>query len=136
MYPISQEFQEKIKQQMDRRTFGKVTIDYTDPFLDQSIEVQASEQANVSYPAQTADAVSEPFAKITSLDGSWVLNGTYTLAPGPEETDTYQMGWWGSQLSQADGIFVQPYPTLIVTHFARPIHSLGLSAIASEANTQ
>ena len=124
MYPTSREFQEKIKKQFDRRTFGKITIDYTDPFLDQSIEVQASEQANISYPAQTADAISEPFAKIASLDGSWVLDGTYALAPGLEEADTHQMGWWGLQLSQADRTFVQPYPTLTVTHFARPIHSL------------
>ena len=91
MYPISQEFQEKIKQQIDRRTFGKVQIDYTDPFLDQSITVVANENANVSYPAQTADAVSEPFAKIASLDGSWVLDGTYALAPTPQEAETKQI---------------------------------------------
>lgn len=124
MYPISQEFQEKIKQQIDRYTFGKVQIDYTSPFLDQSITVVANENANISYPTQTADAVSEPFAKIASLDGSWVLDGSFALAPGPEETDAHQIGWWGSQLSQADGTFVQPYPTLTMTHFARPIHSL------------
>ena len=124
MYPTSQEFQEKIKQQFGRRTFGKVQIDYTSPFLDQSITVIVNENANVSYPAQTADAILEPFAKIPSLDGSWVLDGSFALAPGPDETDMHQMGWWGSQLSQADGTFVQPYPTLTVTHFARPIHSL------------
>ncbi len=123
MYPVSTEFMEKMKSDR-RRVLAKVTIDYTDPFLDQSIEVQASEQANVSYPAQTADAVSDPFAKIASLDGSWVLDGTFALAPDPDEAETHQMGWWGSQLSQADGTFVQPYPTLTVTHFARPIHSL------------
>jgi len=124
MYPTSQKFQEKIKKQFDRRTFGRVTIDYTDPFLDQSITVVANENANVSFPSQTADSVPEPFAKIASLDGSWVLNDTYALAPTPQEAETKQMGWWGLQLSQADRTFVQPYPTLTVTHFARPIHSL------------
>jgi hypothetical protein len=124
MYPVTQDFLSKMKA-VERRVYGKVQIDYTDPFLDQSIQVQASEQANVSYPAQTADAVAVPFAKIASLDGSWVLDGTYALAPATaEEAETHQMGWWGSQLSQADGTFVQPYPTLTVTHFARPIHSL------------
>jgi len=29
-------------------------VDYTDPFMDQSLEISASEQANVSYPEQTA----------------------------------------------------------------------------------
>lgn len=57
MYPTSKEFQEKIKQQFGRRTFGKVQIDYTSPFLDQSITVVANENANVSYPAQTAGAI-------------------------------------------------------------------------------
>jgi hypothetical protein len=124
MYPTSREFQEKIKQQFGRRTFGKVQIDYTSPFLDQSITVDANENANVSYPAQTADAVLEPFAKIPSLDGSWVLDGSFALAPGPDETDTHQMGWWGKQLAGTGGVFSAPYPILTVTFFPRPITKL------------
>ena len=125
MYPTSQEFQEKIKQRIDRRTFGKVQIDYTDPFLDQSITVAANENANISYPAQTADSLSEPFAKIASLDGSWVLDSTYALAPTTtEEAETKQMGWWGKQLAGTGGAFSTPYPTLIVTFFPRPITKL------------
>ncbi|MBC7193867.1 hypothetical protein, partial [Marinobacter sp.] len=107
-----------------RQVLAKAVIDYTDPFLDQSIAVSASEQANVSYPAQTADAVAEPFAKIASLDGSWLLDGTYALAPDPSEAATHQMGWWGSQLAGTDGSFVSPYPTLTVTFFSRPITQL------------
>jgi hypothetical protein len=125
MYPISQEFQEKIKQQFDRRTFGKVQIDYTSPFLDQSITVAANESANASFPSQTADSVPEPFAKIASLDGSWVLDGTYALAPATtEEAETKQMGWWGKQLTGTGGAFSTPYPTLTVTFFPRPIARL------------
>ena len=92
MHPTSQEFQEKIKQRIDRRIFGKVQIDYTSPFLDQSITVAANENANASFPSQTADSVAEPFSKIASLDGSCVLDGTYTLAPTPQEAETKQMG--------------------------------------------
>lgn len=124
MYPTSQEFQEKIKQQIDRRTFGKVQIDYTSPFLDQSITVAANENANVSYPTQTADSVPEPFAKAASLDGSWVLDGTYALAPTPQEAEVKQMGWWGKQLAGTGGAFSAPYPTLTVTFFPRPITKL------------
>jgi len=124
MYPVSREFQEKIKQQFDRRTFGKIQIDYTSPFLDQSITVAANENANVSYPTQTADAVSEPFAKIASLDGSWVLDGTYSLAPTPQEAETKQIGWWGKQLAGTGGAFSAPYPTLTVTFLPRPITKL------------
>lgn len=124
MYPTSREFQEKIKKQFDRRTFGKIQIDYTSPFLDQSISVVANENANVSYSAQTADAVSEPFAKIASLDGSWVLDGTYALAPTPQEAETKQMGWWGKQLAGTGGALSAPYPTLTVTFLPRPIMKL------------
>lgn len=123
MYPVSGYFLDKIRSDY-LRTFGRIVIDYTDPFLDQSITVAASEQANVSYPAQTADGVAEPFAKIASLDGSWILDGTFPLAPSPEEAETYQMGWWGSQLADVNGYFATPYPTLTVTFFSRPITQL------------
>ena len=123
MYPVTQEFLEQMKA-TERRVIAKVQIDYTDPFIDQSIQVQASEQANISYPAQTADAVIEPFAKYAALDGSWVLGEDWALAPGPDEAATKQMGWWGSQLAGADGSFTAPYPTLTVTFFERPITQL------------
>lgn len=124
MYAVTQDFNERIKADV-RKIYGKVQIDYTDPFLDQSIQVKASENANVSYPAQTADSIQEPIGKIASLDGSWVLDGSYVLAPSSlEDAETMQMGWWGKQLAQEDGTFAEPYPTLTVTFFSRPVHSL------------
>jgi len=123
MYPVSAEFNQKMKAPL-RRIYAKVQIDYTDPFLDQSIQVQANENANVSYPSQTADNIREPIGKIFSLDGSCALDGSYVLAPAEEEKDTAQMGWWGEQLAQADRTFVEPYPTLTAIFFSRPIHSL------------
>ncbi len=122
MYPVSQEFIDKIRG--EDKIHAKIQIDYTDPFLDQSIEVITSENANVSFPSQTADAVAEPFAKIASLDGSWVLDGTYALAPTPQEAETKQMGWWGKQLAGIGGAFSAPYPTLTVSFFPRPITKL------------
>jgi hypothetical protein len=123
MYPVSQEFIDKIKAD-ERQVFAKLQVDYTDPFLDQSISVEANENANVSFPSQTADSVPEPFAKIASLDGSWVLDGTYALAPTPQEAEVKQMGWWGKQLAGAGGAFSTPYPTLTVSFFPRPITRL------------
>lgn len=123
MYQVSNEFNEKMKA-LNRKVYAKVQIDYTDPFLDQSIQVEGNENANVSYPKQTADNIQEPIGKIASLDGTWVLGGDYVLAPGVDEIETHQMGWWGEQLAQEDGSFVEPYPTLTATFFSRPIHSL------------
>ena len=124
MYPVTQDFLEKVRAD-ERRVYGRAVIDYTDPFLDQSIAVTVSEQANVSYPQQTADAVTEPYAKYAAFDSAWVLGQDWALAPGPIELK--QMGYWGSQLAGTGGAFVKPYPTLTVAHFARPIHSLTVS---------
>ena len=123
MYPVTQGFLDKMK--ADRRhVIARALIDYTDPFMDQSIEIEASEQANVSYPQQTADSVDTATHKWASLDGSWVLDGTYHLAPPPEKLAQYQFGWWGKQLADASGAFAAPYPALTVTHLPRPVHTL------------
>lgn len=123
MYPVTTDFLDKMK--ADRRqVLARAVIDYTDPFMDQSLEISASEQANVSYPQQTADSVDTATHKWASLDGSWVLDGTYHLAPPSDKLPQYQFGWWGSQLAGADGAFAAPYPALTVAHLPRPIHTL------------
>lgn len=123
MYPVSEAFNAHMKADL-RRVEARVTIDYTDHKIDQSLTVTASEQANVSYPQQTADGVTQVTHKWASLDGSWVLDGTYHLAPRPDDLVRYQMGWWGRQLAGADGSFAPPYPSLTVTHIPRPVHTL------------
>lgn len=124
MLTVTTDFQNKIKAPA-RRILGKVAIDYTNPFLDQSIAAAVNEQAAVAYPDHTYDAVGEPAFKWASLDGSWLLDGTYHLAPGSAEAaKLYQMGWWGSTLAGTAGVFSSPYPTLTVTFVSRPIHAL------------
>lgn len=124
MYQVSPEFHDAVLAD-ERQVLARVVIDYTDPMLDQSIEVAADQEANISWPAQTADAVETVPYKWASLDGSWTLDGTYGLAPGTEEeANLYQMGWWGEMLAGAAGEFSSPHPTLTVTFLARPMHSL------------
>lgn len=124
MYAVTQAFLDQIGASV-RHVLGRVQIDYTDPFLDQSVTVTASEQAAVSFPGQTADAVTDTAYQWASLDGSWLLDGSFHLAPATEEeAKTIQMGWWGSQLADVDGAFAAPYPALTVSHFARPVHDL------------
>ena len=123
MYPVTQDFLDKMK--ADRRqVLARVEIDYTNPFIDQSIEIEAGEQANVSYPQQTADSVDTATHKWASLDGSWVLDGTFALAPPPDKLSQYQFGWWGKQLAGVGRAFTAPYPTLTVTHLPRPVRQL------------
>lgn len=120
MLPSTRLYKEKAKETV-RRWKGRVQIDYTDPFIDQSIDAEASEASNYSHPTQTANNVEEPSEKWASLDGSWVLDGSYHLMP---EDDSEQIGWWGSQLSGVEGVFSTPLPTLTINFFSRPVRQL------------
>lgn len=126
MYPVTKEFKEKIKTPFNRQVYGKIEVDYTDPFLDQSIQISSNENANISYPFQVADSVINPVGKIISLDGSCSLDGSYVLAP-VENIKVSQMGWWGSKLSSGTSIFTAPYPSLIVNFTSRPILKITIS---------
>lgn len=117
MYPVTQKFNQEMV--ADKRTImAKVAIDYTSPALDQSVSIEVSEQANVSFPKQTADSIDNPSHKWASLDGSWVLDGSYALASS--DPSKFQLGWWGEQL------YIDEYnlPTLTVTFAPRPISQL------------
>jgi hypothetical protein len=108
-----------------RQVLARVVIDYTDPFMDQSLEIEANEQANISYPQQTADSVDQTTRKYACLDGTWDLTtGEYYLAPSADQLTQQQFGWWGAQFCDQDGYFASPYPTLTVTHLPRPIWQL------------
>ncbi len=124
MIPVSEAYKQSILAP-NRQVLAKVIADYTDPTRDESISVAASEEANVSWRMQVADSLTAPAAPWASLDGSWVLDGTYRLAPHDQESaDLLQMGWWGSQLAGAGGAFVQPYPTLALTFSPRNVSRL------------
>lgn len=121
MYPVSADFHNKMK--ADRRqVIAKAQIDYTDPYMDQSVEVEANENANASYPLQTADNVETPGKKWASLDGSCIPGEGWWPAPGDPKRG--QTGWWGSTLAGEGGAFSAPYPTLTITHLPRPARSL------------
>jgi len=120
MIPTSQKFQDEIRAPI-RDVYAKIQIDYSDPELDQSIDIFVNEMANISFPNQVADGVENVIGKIASLDGSWEL-GEYILAPTTELEG--QMGWWGKQLSNSNGDFTAPYPTLTATFISRPIWQL------------
>lgn len=104
-----------------RKIHGKVIIDYTDPHLDESIEIASNENARYSFPEQTANNIEEPHTKIASLDGSWELDGSYGLL-----NPTKEMGWWGRELSGVGGSFsgTPSFPMLSVQFNARPIRSI------------
>jgi len=123
MYPVSQDFLEKMRADL-RRVDAKLVIDWTAPDLDQSIQVTANENASTSYTQQTADGVTHATRKWASCDGSTYPDGNWFPAPGPGDLSENQMGWWGRQLAGTDGAFSEPYPALTITHAIRPVRSL------------
>ncbi len=121
---VTQAFMEAMRAP-ERQVKARVAIDYTDHTMDQSLSVAASEQGNLAFPRQTADAVDAVLYRWASLDGSWALDGSHHLAPDtPADADRYQMGWWGATPAGVGGLFSIPYPALTVTFLPRPIHSL------------
>lgn len=134
MYAVSQGFMDAMRAQR-RQVLAKVVIDYTDPLIDQSIQVDASERARISWPEQTADGLTQAPYMWASLDGSWTLDQFRRPMPDTEElADLYQVGWWGEQIAGIGGAFAEPYPTLTVSHIPRPIHSLKVVADAMQGD--
>lgn len=119
MLPSTMKYQKKAKDTI-RNWKGRIQIDYTDPFLDQSIETEANEIVEATSTDQTANNIENPTQKWASLDGSWEL-GEYWLMPADGSAQT---GWWGKSFADEGGYFTDPYPTLTMTFFSRPIHRL------------
>ncbi len=134
MLSVSEQFALGIKAN-PRRVVGKVRISYSDPFLDPSVETQVNENNYTSWPDQVVtisiDQENEDTAmayKYAALDGTWLLDDTYHLAPDTEATAKLNhMGWWGSSLSGEDGTFSDPYPSLAATFSKRTMIELAVA---------
>jgi len=119
MYEVTQSYIDAIAAPV-RRVYGKLQIDYTDPYIDQSISITASENNYTSHPSQAADGIRESGGKFAVL-GDWALGDDRVLAPSRPEYA--QMGWWSEQVSQADGTFATPV-SLTAEFHSRPIYEL------------
>lgn len=121
MLNVSQAFKDAMLAGV-RRVIPRVTIGYTDPFLDQTIDAEASEQNRASAKHQVFNGVKHPAFKYASLEpGVWKLGEGFKLAPSNGQRE---VGWRGRQLSDNDRFFSAPYPTLTVTFSSRPVDEL------------
>ena len=123
MYPVPPgDFQKTIKESV-RQIHGRAIIDYTDPFKDEGVHAYSmSDTWKEEFLPQITDGKEQPSAKWASLDGSWELDGTWSIAPaGP----TMQVGFWGEMLSDEDGWFKNSYGDVM------PVR-IGLSFYASQ----
>lgn len=134
MLPVSQDYQQAVT--ADVRDFrARIEITWTDPTIDQSIQVTTNSRANISWLKHTADSREDPSFKYAALDGTWKLDGTYHLAPDTEEqANKYQMGYWSGVMSNPDGTFNAPYPRLTVRFLPRPV--FGLKVVGDSARKE
>lgn len=126
MLEVSEAFKTAISAKKRYVNHGRVTVSYSDPFMDESIHVSANEEAEVSYVNQACDTKDKATRKWASCDGSCVPDGTYYPCPSPEETIINQMGWWGASISDENGNFEAPYPSLTVEFSPRSISFMRL----------
>ena len=102
-----------------RQIHAKVEVTYTDPFLDDTIDIQANSTAYNTDPTEVADSSEVPAYKWFSLSDN-TLDGSYGLIDSSKE---YSTGWWSSTLSNATGGFTTA-PTLTVQFEPRALYSL------------
>lgn len=129
MIETSQVYKEEIKDLYNRKIYGRVQIDYTDPELDQSVEVLTHDNNYTSYPNQIVNGKDNASFKYICLDGSWKLGDkTSCLAPTKREVEDrgYQFGLWGGLISNPYGVFDEDIPIIDIEFIARPFTSLKL----------
>jgi hypothetical protein len=110
-----------------RKPKARVTVTWTDPYIDQSIVVAANEENRVNYPDQVADAIATVPYKWLHADGTTPLSDGLHPMPAAAAADDYQVGWWGATESGVGGAFSAPYPALTITFTARPVFVLSVS---------
>jgi hypothetical protein len=107
-----------------RKPKARVTIVWTDPFIDPSITTESSSLNRVSYPEQVADLIEDVPYKWAHCDGQTPLSAGLHPAPGSlADARDRQMGWWSAGRSGADGV-VSPEQELSISFTARPVFSL------------
>jgi hypothetical protein len=124
MYDVTSQYNKGILAEK-RQVVGRVVIDYSVPEVDSSITVTANENAYIVQNYQVTNGVLESTRKWASLDGTWVLDGTYFLSPDTEDAAVNnELGWWGETMAGTGGAFSAPYPTLIVEFSSRVVSTL------------
>ena len=124
MITTSQQFKDEMRAPI-RKVYGKIQIDYSDPEIDQSINVTSNDMNYTSYPMQIVNGKDTPNYNYLTLDDTWNLGDEKSLAPGESETEYIQYGLWGEQLSNNNGGF-NTNPLIELIFVARPIRSLKL----------
>lgn len=111
-----------------RKPKARVTITWTDPYIDPGISTTVYDENRVDWPNQVADIEENVPYKWAHADNTTPLSALMHPAPGTaDEAADYQMGWWGSREAGVDGAFSVPVPNITVEFSARPVVTLRVS---------
>ena len=125
MLTVTQDFKDNILATERQKIYCRVTIDYSDPFLDTSLTITANESNRITENDHVANGKEIIPVKYTSLDGSWILDNTYFSPPETDESLLVaELGWQGNTLCDENGDFAATYPMLTVEFSARSIRGL------------
>lgn len=104
---------------------GKVIIDFSGANTqDQSIIATSNGESRVSRIEQVYDGIFKTTANYIGLDGSWVLDGNWVIAPETDQEARYnQIGWWSDSVSLDDHSFAVN-PILAVEFSLRAITNI------------
>lgn len=123
MIAVSEAFETAVKA-VTRKWRPRINVTWTDPLIDPSITASSNDDNRISYPAQTADIITNPTHRWAHLDGTFKPDGTFYPCPNATESITNQMGWWGATRCDGSAEWSPPYPTLTLEFAARAILSL------------
>lgn len=152
MIATSAEYKASIAKRTKRQTFAKVEINYTDPFVDSSLEVlddvlmtedgyliltedgfyiqEDPDLSNSMAKDQVADGIIYPTHNWFPLDGSGLLDGSFALSPPANDAInnlSMETGWWSRDVAGSGGTFAEAQ-VLVISHYERTVESLLVSA--------
>jgi len=109
-----------------RRTVATVGFDLAPPEAKLRAVVTSPAGNAFSRAGQLLDDIQEMGAPIATFEPDyWRLDGQFVLPVPPGETD-YEIGWWGQEMSGANGQLAQPCVMQITFSEVQKVPSLGL----------
>lgn len=88
-----------------RNMRARTKINFTDLFNDPTGSGSTSDDNRASQVEQVSNGRTSASHKYISLEGSWILDGSYHPAPTDAEAVGTEIGWWSDSISDGSGNF-------------------------------
>lgn len=121
MLTTSAEYQTKINSNA-RMLYPLIRINYTDAFLDPTIDATSTDENYVTQTDQMVNGRVDATYKYICCDDQSILDGSYAVLPDTSESASFnEMGWWSASRSDALGVV---NATAQITYSKRKVSSL------------